>query len=53
VSQEEGRAIAQTIGAYKYMECSARCEEGVKEVFEDATRAAIIPKERKKSCLIL
>ena len=53
VSPEEGNAMAQTIGAYKYMECSARCGEGIKEVFEDAARAAIIPKERKRSCLIL
>ena len=53
VSPEEGNAMAQTIGAYKYMECSARCGEGIKEVFEDAARAAIISKERKRSCLIL
>jgi len=54
VSAEEGQAIAQKIGAYKYLECSARKNEGVKEVFETATRAALtLTKAKKKPCLIL
>jgi Ras homolog gene family, member A len=54
VSFEEGLAVAQKIGAYKYLECSARTQEGVKEVFEHATRAALLAKtKRKKQCLIV
>ncbi|RKO84672.1 GTP-binding protein rhoA [Blyttiomyces helicus] len=41
VSHEQGLACAQKIGAYKYLECSARSRDGVKEVFEHATRAAL------------
>lgn len=56
VTTDEGQAIAQKIGALKYLECSAKTQEGVKEVFEHATRAALMvkDKERKKTkCLIL
>ncbi|KAJ2661238.1 GTP-binding protein Rho1 [Coemansia sp. RSA 1200] len=56
VSQEEGAAVAQKIMAYKYLECSAKTGEGVREVFEHATRAAIsaAPKRKKKTvCLVL
>ncbi|KAJ2519883.1 GTP-binding protein Rho1 [Coemansia sp. RSA 1939] len=56
VSQEEGAAVAQKIMAYKYLECSAKTGEGVREVFEYATRAAIsaAPKRKKKNgCLVL
>ena len=54
VSYEEGLAVAQKIGAYKYLECSARTQEGVKEVFEHATRAALLAKtKKKKACLVL
>lgn len=48
VSQEEGQAMADKIGAYGYMECSARTKEGVREVFELATKAALQTKKRKK-----
>lgn len=41
VTPEEGLAVAQKINAYKYLECSARTNEGVREVFEYATRAAL------------
>jgi len=54
VSLDEGAAVAQKIGAYKYLECSARSGDGVKEVFEHATRAALLSKpKKKKGCLIL
>jgi GTPase SAR1 family protein len=48
--------VAQTIGAYKFLECSARNNEGVKEVFEHATRAALMKKGNKtkaKLCMLL
>jgi hypothetical protein len=51
----QGAAVAQKIGAYKYLECSARNNDGVKEVFEHATRAALAKKvpAAKKKCSIL
>lgn len=54
VKAEEGRQMASTINAYEYLECSAKTKEGVREVFESATRAALQTKKRKKKiCLLL
>jgi len=41
VRPEEGRAMAEKINAFAYLECSAKSKEGVREVFETATRAAL------------
>ncbi|KAI8829483.1 GTP-binding protein Rho1 [Chytriomyces hyalinus] len=41
VQPQQGQAVAEKIGAYRYLECSARTGEGVAEVFEHATRAAL------------
>ncbi len=52
----QGQAVAEKIGAYKFLECSARTNEGVKEVFEHATRGALTVKRSNKSknkCRIL
>ncbi|KAK9372861.1 P-loop containing nucleoside triphosphate hydrolase protein [Lipomyces chichibuensis] len=55
VSTQEGDAVAQKIGAIRYLECSARTHEGVREVFEHATRAALLErtKTKRSKCLIL
>lgn len=54
VKAEEGRAMAEKIGAYGYLECSAKTKEGVREVFETATRAALQVKKKKKTpCQVL
>lgn len=47
--------VRKKVGAVKYLECSAKTNEGVREVFEHATRAALMTKKEKKSkkCLIL
>ncbi|XP_074646620.1 ras-like GTP-binding protein RHO [Tubulanus polymorphus] len=54
VRPEEGRAMAEKINAFGYLECSAKTKEGVRGVFETATRAALQTKKKKKGgCLIL
>jgi len=55
VTPEEGMAVAQKIGAKHYLECSAKSGEGVREVFQYATRAALLtrhPGSRRK-CVVL
>lgn len=53
----QARQVKDKIGAKEYIECSAKTNEGVREVFEHATRAALTSrKERsssRKKCLIL
>lgn len=49
VTTEEGRAVASKIGAVEYFECSARTGQGVNEVFEAATRAALAKWGKNKS----
>ena len=54
VKTEEGRAMSEKIGAYTYLECSAKTNEGVRDVFETATRAALQTKRKKKRmCALL
>lgn len=54
VKPQEGRAMAEKINAFAYLECSAKSKEGVREVFETATRAALQVKKKKKTrCLLL
>ena len=52
---EEGKSMSEKIGAYAYLECSAKTKEGVRDVFETATRAAlsIKRKARKIKCTLL
>ena len=44
----EGVQMARKIGAVAYLECSARYNDGIKEVFETAFRA-IFPIKRRMS----
>ncbi|XP_053436962.1 transforming protein RhoA-like [Nycticebus coucang] len=55
VKPDEGRDMANGIGAFGYMECSAKTKDGVREVFEMATRAALQARRGKKKsgCLVL
>ena len=53
IRTDEGKAMAERIGAYAFHECSAKLNEGVREVFETATRAALQGKKKKKRCSIL
>jgi len=53
ISYEEGQRVANKIGAYKYLECSAKTQQGIREVFETATRAALMTAKPKKVCMLL
>jgi len=56
VTPEEGMAVAQKIGAKHYLECSAKTGEGVREVFQYATRAALLSRGKGKKhnhCIVL
>jgi small GTP-binding protein len=63
ITYEEGLKVANQINAVKHLECSPKVYEGVNEVFEQATRAALVfsqlsYKKRKKrrkcnECIIL
>jgi len=48
VSYSEGEQMASRIGAKAYLECSALTKDGVRQVFEKATQAALQQKQRKK-----
>jgi len=48
VSTEGANNMAKEVGATKYLECSALTQEGLKQVFDDAIRAAMAPKNKKK-----
>lgn len=44
--ETEGIVAAREIGARKYLECSSLTGEGVDDVFEAATRAALLKFEK-------
>eukprot|EP00123_Amoebidium_parasiticum_P014406 comp22487_c1_seq1/m.33923 comp22487_c1_seq1/g.33923 ORF comp22487_c1_seq1/g.33923 comp22487_c1_seq1/m.33923 type:complete len:195 (-) comp22487_c1_seq1:586-1170(-) len=54
VTKEQGETMAVQIGACKYVECSAKLSQGLKEVFDTVARAALNYKPPKKSgCSLL
>ncbi|XP_042639142.1 transforming protein RhoA-like [Orycteropus afer afer] len=55
VKPEEGRDMANRIGAFGYMECSVKIKDGMREVFEMAPRAALQARHGKKKsgCVVL
>lgn len=48
VRPEQGQGLANSIGAFEYVECSAKTKDGVRRVFEKATRAALQTNRVKK-----
>lgn len=61
ISYEEGLEVARSIGALRYLECSARRNRGVNEAFTEAARCALTAKphgsnnqdeEQSKKCII-
>lgn len=56
VSGQEGEAVAREISARRYLECSSLSGEGVDDVFEAATRAALLTFEKGEGsgcCVVL
>jgi Ras homolog gene family, member A len=49
VTTEQGREVAQRVGARMYLECSARTGEGVLAVFQNATRTALLKNKHSGS----
>ena len=47
VTWEQGYFMAHKIGAYAYLECSAKTRKGVRQVFEIAARAALLPEKAR------
>lgn len=60
VSKEEAARVGAEIGAVKTMECSAKTQENLKSIFDEAIKAALNnrdermqEKKRKRLCMIL
>jgi small GTP-binding protein len=55
VSTQMGLQLAKDIKAFKYLECSALNQKGLKNVFDEAIRAVLCPEpiKKKKKCSIL
>jgi len=56
IKREQGQRLAKKIRAFKYVECSALTQKGLKQVFDDAVRGVLSPKttkSSKSSCVFL
>ncbi|EDQ90218.1 uncharacterized protein MONBRDRAFT_24474 [Monosiga brevicollis MX1] len=54
IPEDKGQSVAKVIGAYGYVECSAKTTENVRSVFEMATRASMAVRTRKRGgCALL
>eukprot|EP00051_Salpingoeca_urceolata_P032278 m.15013 g.15013 ORF g.15013 m.15013 type:complete len:193 (+) comp4941_c0_seq1:116-694(+) len=56
ITYQKAAQLAQSLGAVSYIECSALTQLGLKQVFDEAIRAVISPKNtavKKKGCALL
>lgn len=52
ITVKVAKQLARELGAVEYLECSALTQEGLKNVFDEAIRAALNPPNRKSSDLV-
>jgi len=52
VTTEQGQELARKVKAVKYMECSAKTSDGLKAVFDEAIKAVLFQKRKKKKCIL-
>lgn len=59
LNHDRGQALAKEIKAVKYLECSAKTMEGVKQIMDEVIKIVLSPpkkhrtKDKKKSCTLL
>mmetsp|Transcript_10095 Transcript_10095/g.10919 ORF Transcript_10095/g.10919 Transcript_10095/m.10919 type:complete len:188 (-) Transcript_10095:1412-1975(-) len=57
ITKSQGESLKEELKAFKYLECSARTQEGLKQVFDEAIRCVLINQssatQKKRKCLIL
>ena len=58
ISSSEGQQMGREIHAVGYVECSAKTQKGLKDVFDTAIKAVLTPTattkpKEKKSCIVL
>lgn len=57
ITKVQGENLKEELKAFKYLECSARTQEGLKQVFDEAIRCVLTSQlnaaTRRKRCLIL
>ena len=55
LTAQDGESLGKELGARNYVECSALTQDGLKNVFDEAIRAALNKSEakKKKNCQIL
>jgi Ras-related C3 botulinum toxin substrate 1 len=56
VAQHEGSHLAKKLGAYTYIECSAKRKDHINEIFEKALHAVVLPvkkKRKKRICRLM
>ena len=53
ISTEQGENLAKELKAVKYVECSAKSQKGVKNVFDDAILATLaFPRKTRSQCCV-
>uniref|UniRef100_A0A7S2RVX7 Uncharacterized protein n=1 Tax=Mucochytrium quahogii TaxID=96639 RepID=A0A7S2RVX7_9STRA len=57
ITQQQGKSLCAEMGAFKYLECSALTQSGLKMVFDEAIRCVLVSQsvkpKKEKNCEIL
>lgn len=53
ITTEQGNELAKKLKAVKYMECSAKTQAGLKDVFDEAVKTVLLPQKKKSRCTIV